>query len=594
MTPSPASNSSERSVALRAAPAQGSICHPGLEARAVAQAEYCMPNQPISPATANQPAPFYYLHNFRQATTWLRQRYADLLNDEEQVFLTCFDALPQASQALLVRLIMRKGPHFRSSRLNYPEIGDLDAAAAPLLELGWLDDCHPLGAAELGTLLRRDELIALLAPTPDLRALRKPELVERLQAATEARSFRQWCPGSPERLLTLRVGDLCERLRLMFFGNLSQGWEEFVLAELGIFRYEQVPLTPESRGFSCRLDIELYRHLHHCRTQLEAGQPCLEVLELLGQQEYANPWLRSRHDRLLFALARQLEREGDLQQALALYARSGWSGARQRQIRILEKLQQHEQAWALVQDSLDAPESEAELQLALRVQRRLARKLGQPAHPPAVDGITTRLDLNLPGPHALGVEAAVREHLDSPQAPVHYVENSLITGLFGLLCWDAIFAPLPGAFFHPFQSAPADLHSPDFQHRRRPLFEGCLAQLDSDAWQHSIRRTWHSKQGIQSPFVHWSLLTETLLNQALHCLPPVHLRAWFQRLLQDIRANRAGMPDLIQFWPEQGSYRMIEVKGPGDRLQDNQRRWLEFCHHHDMPVAVCHVQWASP
>src|SRR5690606_4786294 len=283
-------------------------------------------------------------------------RYADLLNEEEQFFLTCFHALPQPSQALLVRLIMRKGPHFRSSRLNYPEIGDLDTAAAPLLELGWLDDSQPLDAAELGALLRRDELIALLAPAPDLRTLRKPELVARLQSATEARRFQQWCPDTSERLLTLRVGELCERLRLMFFGNLSQGWEEFVLAELGIFRYEQVALTPESRGFSCRVDIELYRHLHQCCAQLEAGRPCLEVLELLGQQEYANPWLRSRHDRLLFTLARQLEREADLHQALALYARSGWSGARQRQIRILETLQPHEQAWALVQDSLDAPE----------------------------------------------------------------------------------------------------------------------------------------------------------------------------------------------------------------------------------------------
>jgi hypothetical protein len=53
------------------------------------------------------------------------------------------------------------------------------------------------------------------------------------------------------------------------------------------------------------------------------------------------------------------------------------------------------------------------------------------------------------------------------------------------------------------------------------------------------------------------------------------------------------MPDLIQFWPEQKTYRMIEVKGPGDRLQDNQLRWLEFCHEHQMPIAVCYVQWAE-
>jgi len=53
------------------------------------------------------------------------------------------------------------------------------------------------------------------------------------------------------------------------------------------------------------------------------------------------------------------------------------------------------------------------------------------------------------------------------------------------------------------------------------------------------------------------------------------------------------MPDLIQFWPEERRYLMIEVKGPGDRLQDNQLRWLDFCARHQMPVQVCYVEWAG-
>ena len=36
---------------------------------------------------------------------------------------------------------------------------------------------------------------------------------------------------------------------------------------------------------------------------------------------------------------------------------------------------------------------------------------------------------------------------------------------------------------------------------------------------------------------------------------------------------------------------MIEVKGPGDRLQDNQLRWIEYCTLHGMPVSVCYLQW---
>ena len=30
---------------------------------------------------------------------------------------------------------------------------------------------------------------------------------------------------------------LCDRLRLMFFGNLRQDWAEFVLTELGLQRF---------------------------------------------------------------------------------------------------------------------------------------------------------------------------------------------------------------------------------------------------------------------------------------------------------------------------------------------------------------------
>jgi len=35
---------------------------------------------------------------------------------------------------------------------------------------------------------------------------------------------------------------------------------------------------------------------------------------------------------------------------------------------------------------------------------------------------------------------------------------------------------------------------------------------------------------------------------------------------------------------------MIEVKGFGDRLQDNQIRWLAYCAEHGMPARVVHVQ----
>ena len=71
------------------------------------------------------------------------------------------------------------------------------------------------------------------------------------------------------------------------------------------------------------------------------------------------------------------------------------------------------------------------------------------------------------------------------------------------------------------------------------------------------------------------------------------IRREFEWIARDVQTNRAGFPDLVQFWPQQRRYRLIEVKGPGDRLQDNQRRLLEYCVQHQMPVSVCHVHWAN-
>lgn len=96
---------------------------------------------------------------------------------------------------------------------------------------------------------------------------------------------------------------------------------------------------------------------------------------------------------------------------------------------------------------------------------------------------------------------------------------------------------------------------------------------------------------MQSPFVFWGALSDALLDQALDSLPAAHLKLFFERLLRDVKANRSGLPDLIRFCPDAPGYELIEIKGPGDKLQDNQIRWLAYCAAHGIPVRVCHVTW---
>ncbi|WP_324733708.1 VRR-NUC domain-containing protein [Pseudomonas paeninsulae] len=535
----------------------------------------------------------YYLCNFHKALAWLRERHHDLLLAEEQAFLRRFGELALPSQALLVRMIMRKGPHFRASKLAYAEIGCPRHAAQALLDAGWIRHDAELALAELFELLRKEELLEAFAARAH-KALKKPQLLAQLTAEhSRSRSFADWCPRLDEQVYSLAINPLCERLRLLFFGNLQQDWSAFVLADLGIFRYEPVALSADSRVFTQRAEVDCYLALQRCHERGEAGEPVAEVLQQIAALDCATPFLAMRRAKLRFRLGQHLERAGELENALACYVDCPFTGARLRRIRVLEGLGRAADAHALASQAAVAAENEAEAQGLERVLLRLRRQLGLPQPRKPKPPAPARLDLCLPKPAGHSVEYGVKLHLSEADAPVHYVENSLICSLFGLLCWPAIFAPLPGAFFHPFQSGPLDLLSPDFQPRRAELFATCLAQLDSDAYKSTIRQTYADKYGIQSPFVFWNALDQQLLEQALDCLPAAHLRAWFQRLLADIKANRAGMPDLIQFWPAQRRYRMIEVKGPGDRLQDNQRRWLAFCAEHGMPVDVCYVQWAD-
>jgi hypothetical protein len=552
---------------------------------------------PLPPSAAP-----YYLLNFERALAWLAERYDDVFGADERSFLDEFGRLPQPSRALLVRMLMRKGTLFRASRLNYDEIGCPLQAAAPLLALGWIDPEPHLSLDELFSLATRPELMQMFAGTfsgtPPRKGARKSDLLDALRAThDDVRPYNVWDPQTSDHVFHVAVAPLCERLRLMFFGNLHQEWSEFVLADLGVFQYETVAFAPSSRAFQQRADVDRYLALHACREALDTlvdGESVDRLLAEIAAIETGNAWLDTRRAKLLFRIGQHCERRQDWDAALAVYAACAWPGARHRRMRVLERSGHFEAALTLALQAADAPESEEERQRAARMLPRLQRRLGHPVARAAGARPIERSALVLNRPAApFTVEYAARDHLSCPQAPVHYVENALINSLFGLLCWEPVFAALPGAFFHPFQRGPADLHAPDFHARRSAHFNACLAQLDSGAYRETILRHLASKAGMQSPFVFWGVLTPELVTQALDCLPAAHLKLWFERLLRDIRSNRSGLPDLVRFWPAERRYELIEVKGPGDRLQDNQIRWLEYCAQHGMPVRVLDVRWAD-
>lgn len=543
--------------------------------------------------------PLYYLRNFEWVLGWVRQRYGDLLPTAELDFIDRALALPNASRGLLVRMVMRKGELFRPDTLEYPELGSYPDAAIPLQQAGWLQEDPDVSLEALFRLFTWPTLKAALRDVLGARNIpstaRKGEALATLMAEPDAedlapKSASNW--GLPaQSLVRLTVMPQCDRLRWLFFGNGYQDWSEFVLTELGLYQYEPVTFDERSRPVHKRTELETFWQLLECRQQWHEDESPEAVLEQLPPEPEEQPWLARHYHRLLFKMARHWERTGELERARDSYQRSSYPGARGRLLRVLERLGHHQAAFELAQTAQQAPESEAERQQLERLLPRLKRSLTgerqRRTAPPEVP------ELHLILPQASSVERAVAAHLSTPERPVYYAENTLLTGLFGLLMWDAIFEPLPGAFFHPFQRGPADLYWPDFVERRADRFGALMAQLNTGEYRQTILDNFERKAGRQSPFVAWGALDHEQLTQALACIPAEHLALCFQRFLQDLKANCAGLPDLIQFLPGERRYHLLEVKGPGDRLQDNQKRWLAFFRQHQIPVSVCYVRWSE-
>jgi hypothetical protein len=545
--------------------------------------------QPV--VRARQLPPLYYLHNFRLALATLAERYVGLLSADEAGFIERFDRLSESAQCLLTRLVMRKGPLFRRATLHYAEVPDLERALQELVALGWLDPDPPLSAAELSRVLNAQELRLAVGIRCGRRsrveqsAFQEPQLSLPLQAPpTIRRVLSDWNARLTRGVVHLCVEPLIRRLQLLFFGNHYQSWAEFALVDLGVKRYERVAIDATARAFHSRDEIEHFYRLNECRARLDAGEPASVVRESAVVPQPVSSWLGSRFMQLHMRIGEQLEDEGNAQLALESYRGCNAAEGLVRAVRLQVRLGLHEEAR---RDALAAQQlscSEAQREAIERVLARVKRR--------RIHDRTQVIELLLPKlAERQRIELAVVEQLRQPGSQLFYVENSLVTSLFGLLCWEALFAPVQGAFFHPFQAAPADLYSDEFRARRELHFRTVLGLLDTGEHEAVIWRLYRAKAGVFTNFVRWGRLKPRLLTLALQCIPAAHLRLCIERLLDDLKENTTGMPDLIQFWPAEHRYRLIEVKGPGDRLKDNQRRWLAFFDRHAIPAVVCQARW---
>lgn len=553
-----------------------------------------MSTHSITPSSPEDP--FYYLRNMQQVVRFCLARYSDLLQPGERGLLARMLSLHEPAQGLLVRLIMRKGCLFRTDKLSYNEIPDLNEALAELAEAELIELTPSVTLTELCALARREECAELAqyllpghaVPTSARKRDLETMLLDKLSPG--AQPLMQWWPGASFDIIKLACADLFDRLRLMFFGNLHQDWTEFVLTGLGLQQFEPVPLSEHSRPFHARAEVDVMLALYRLQERLTT-EPVADLCQHLPGPVDCE-WIEYRRHKLLFQLGREAEREGNTTLALALHEQSQYRKAPIRALRLREKSDAPARVAALAQQAL-AQITQPEARLGLhRIWQRSAKKAGLTVPAAPATGVPVS-PLLLARPEQEGVEAAVAAHFSGEHTRLFHVENRLFNGLFALLFWPALFAPVRGAFFNPFQAGPADLYRPDFITARKSMINAGFAALANDEYQTQIIERYQQKQGISCSFVHWPGLPLELVELALAVIPAAHLEIVFRHLLLDLRHHRRGMPDLIELNAQSGRYRLIEVKGPGDRLQDHQRLWITAMRDHGLPVSVCKVSWQT-
>lgn len=553
----------------------------------------------------------YYLLHFCELLAVVEPSYRDLWPAELDRFVADFRAADEAVQRLCVRLLGRKHTIFRRDKLSYPDLGDLDQLLRTAQQLGFIEPVTDAPVAIWQDRFSLREWAALAAANPKqmpAQISKSPsrQALTRLLEAQPSQSLLSLWQQHNQTLWQLQVQHWFDVLQLLYFGNWHQSQAEFVLRDLELSVFASYELSHRTRVFKHWRQVDIAIELKTWEQQLESLRPddlagVNRVVNALARIEHTDlagcPKLVRSVQELLLAAAKRLEQGRDWPAALAVYESIDLPPARERQARLQLKLSRPELALATCQAIAHAPRSDCEREFAEHFAYRVARSMtvGYAAKPhpyqPPQERLTLTQTLDEHG--KCSPELAVAGHYRD-RGQVYFVENHALLLVLTLFYWPVIFASVPGAFSHPFQRRPHDLYEPDFLRTRSSqlaavdtVFASSSTFLDPEP----LLARLNSVSGCANPLIGWHRDDENLLRLLLARVSAEQWAAIFKFLWGSLRERRKGMPDLILF-PLDGGIEFIEVKGPGDRLQRHQRRWLAQLAALGLAHKVVHLDWA--
>lgn len=520
------------------------------------------------------PPPNYYAQNLRVLVNFVLEQYDDLLKETE---LDCAKTILDISTdalRLLARIVSRKGPVFFVKQLNYDEVKDRASSLIELESRELISMNKSLPADEVLARVTIPQLRSIFPNVPNVSP--KSKLIDSIvetesenSVLDELKCEMPWfCLSHPETL---------DLFRLLFFGDRVADLSSFVVRDLGVVEYEDYQLSRSHRQFASRTELDSYLdwisvsdaiHEDDAGRTVDLANAYIEALS----EAQENRTIERFRSRILNSLGRMLERAEHPRLAIKAYRRSTLHPARERIVRVLHRSKRRQAAEVLQDSIVENPWSREEEQFGKHFPSRRRRE-----DKFAVDTVDIQENPDLPieqyALHILCKEDSVGWHL----------ENALPLTLFGLVYWDWLFAPVPGAFTNPFQTAPRDLFWSEFVEVRQ---RHCKDPLNSSASLITrVLETAKAKRGRANRLVSWDLFPESRLEHVVNALGESDLTSLTNIVKSDLRQFKSGFPDLTVI-DSNGRLEFIEVKAPGDQIQRNQRIWLEELATAGLPVRV--------
>ena len=557
--------------------------------------------------------PKYYLEYFEYLINFVQKKYAHILNRTEQSFLAQFEALTEDEKCLFIRFTNRTGSFFRTEKLKYSEIENIPEALNVLIQKGFvepLESSHIIQAGEVLDIFNKTELIEMAKmlnlETRGKASMKKEEVLDWLfevgdwEEIVELLNYQDFTEIHALPHSVIKVGFETEvaMLKFLFFGTRHGDMTEFVTRDLGFQNYEKYDEDKMVAYFQTRQEVEDKFKVSIAREDFYLMQQAdIETIEIYNWfmdwadthrkdlSEIAQPTF----ERFTLKVAAHLEKKKALDEALEVFRMTEEPPSRERQVRILDKLKNKEEAKVLCEMMLlDYKNANEQFFAEDYLNRLLAKKSKKAVTKHLHNSESVTIDILW----KRQVEFGVIDYYEQRNLKATFTENHLWRSLFGLMFWDIIFDTDTLAIHHPLQRSPSDLFKPTFFEKRKERMEERLLMLeDEDATTVYMNRIFFEKFGITNPLVDWYGGLFPLILTVLEKLSAEQISLIMLEMARSLRENVRGFPDLFM-WGD-GEYSFVEVKSPTDSLSNQQLYWLRFFESINVRSKVLRVEWGG-